>query len=178
MKRCLDPPTMPNTLNLERAQVIGKEKTHWEVRRSSGKTSHTDHYNGKADVIKVSGRALIHTSVQRRPADTPLLIASATMRSLLVGRVPRPPPAPRRAAPRPTTPAHQPTRTPPTKRARPQAVLPLMQGPGTLNPGGHRFPFSFSLPDGLPPSFEYKCGSTRASIAYKVKVMVDQVRRV
>lgn len=32
------------------------------------------------------------------------------------------------------------------------------------------------MPDGLPPTFSYKQGATKASIHYKIKVMVDQVQ--
>jgi hypothetical protein len=58
---------------------------------------------------------------------------------------------------------------------RAQATLPLLVGPGTLPPGGHRLPFAVALPPGLPASMEWRHDSMRASIKYKVKVLVDQV---
>ncbi len=53
----------------------------------------------------------------------------------------------------------------------------LLAGPDSLATGGHRIPFVVGLPPGLPPSFSLKHGSAKASVTYKLKVMVDQVMR-
>ena len=48
-------------------------------------------------------------------------------------------------------------------------------GPGgmiTLNPGSYKFPFQFTLPNDIPPSFEYPFRNRRASLRYTFTVVV------
>ena len=48
-------------------------------------------------------------------------------------------------------------------------------GPGgmiTLNPGSYKFPFQFTLPNDIPPSFEYPFRNRRASLRYTFSVVV------
>jgi len=55
--------------------------------------------------------------------------------------------------------------------------MPLLAGPGTLGVGGHKLPFVIALPAGLPPSVSLRPpkANAKASVSYKIKVMVDQV---
>jgi len=48
-------------------------------------------------------------------------------------------------------------------------------GPGnmiSLNPGSYKFPFQFTLPNDIPPSFEYPFRNRRASLRYTFSVVV------
>lgn len=55
--------------------------------------------------------------------------------------------------------------------------MPLLTGPGTLGAGSHRLPFALALPRSLPPTWAMADGGSSASVSYKIKVFVDQVRR-
>jgi hypothetical protein len=142
-------------------QFVGKERTHWEVRHHSKNGSHTSTYDGKAKIIK-AGSAGSH------PENSPGFTAAAVccfvvvanpLESLALASLQRSSNLDRSTPPQPN----------------PQAVMPLLTGPGTLGVGGHRMPFVLSLPAGLPPSFAFHDGSTKASVTYSIKVEVDQV---
>ena len=50
-----------------------------------------------------------------------------------------------------------------------------MNGQGgmiSLNPGSYKFPFQFTLPNNIPPSFEYPIRNKRASLRYTFSATV------